>query len=804
MSCASPAAWARGALLALTLAAGALFYPGSSRSVDPPPRPAGPPPEEIRQAYERAGRMNALTTGRVFKTRVAATWFAGNKRFWYRNDLRGGAREFVLVDAEKGERNPAFDHKRLAEALSKAAGAAHAADKLPFDTVEFVEDGKALRFKVRDTVYQCDLTSYECTKVRTDKPEDPSKDKAAPKKEDPLAEEEMTEEGDADEEPQERRRPPGTGQGDRPREWRSPDGRWTATVKDHNVVVRSKETEREIRLTPDGKEGNAYTSVSWAPDSKTMAAVRTEPAEAQKAYALNSVPTDQFRPKLSELSYRLPGDKMDAHELWVLSVEDKKPVKADVEKLDFGTPQVRWKKDARHFSFQRADRGHQRVRLVEVEAATGKARTVLEEKTDTRLVRAKAHVTHLDETNEVLWASERDGWNHLYLLDAATGAVKNPVTKGKWAVRRVERVDEKDRRVWFTANGMDEGTDPYLTHYYRVNLDGTGLVRLTEGDGSHAAAFSPDHKYLIDTYSRVDTPPVTLLRRTSDGGMVCELEKADVSALSETGWRRPEVFVAKGRDGDTDIWGVVYRPSNFDDKRKYPVIENIYAGPWTASVPKTFSTNAARQALAELGFLVVQIDGMGLPGRSKAFHDVSHQNHADAGLPDRIAWIKALAKKYPYVDLDRVGVYGHSGGGYSSLRAMLDHPEFYKVAVSSSGNHDPRGYNLGYSEQWMGHPVGDHYKAQSNATDAHKLRGKLLLMHGEADTNVVMSLSTMKVVDALVKADKDFDLLILPGRGHGVESAYVTRRRYDFFVKHLLGVEPPPPRAAAAGKAKGG
>jgi dipeptidyl aminopeptidase/acylaminoacyl peptidase len=475
----------------------------------------------------------------------------------------------------------------------------------------------------------------------------------------------------------------------------------------------------------------------------------------------------------------------------------------DVERIDFrGPPRPRWHKDGRHFTFEKVDRGHQRFRLVEVDAATGKTRALIDERSKTFIWTDHGpgnglHLHYLGQTDEVIYPSERDGWRHLYLVDARAGKVKNQITKGPWVVRGIDRIDAKGRQVWFRASGKNEGQDPYFIHYYRVNFDGTGLVALTAGNGTHRIRSSPDGKYLLDTYSRVDLAPVHELRRASDGKLVCELERADVSALKETGWDYPEVFRARGRDGRTDIWGIVCRPTKFDKGKKYPIIEYIYAGPHGSHVRKEFSPVQRMQSLAELGFVVVQCDGMGTANRSKAFHDVCWKNLADAGFPDRIRWIKALAKRYPYLDARRVGIYGTSAGGQSSTGALLFHPDFYKVAVSSCGCHDNRMDKASWNEQWMGYPVGPHYAACSNITNAGKLRGKLLLIVGEMDTNVPPE-STLRLADAFIKAGKDFDLLVMPGVGHSDGGRYGERRRRDFFVRHLHGVSPPDWNAAPA------
>ena len=357
-------------------------------------------------------------------------------------------------------------------------------------------------------------------------------------------------------------------------------------------------------------------------------------------------------------------------------------------------------------------------------------------------------------------------------------------------IRGVQHVDDKARQIWFSASGMNASQDPYFVHFYRVNFDGTGLTPLTTADGTHTVTFSSNREFYVDSWSRVDLAPVSELRRASDQSLVMPLEQGDMSALLKTGWRPPEVFVSKARDGVTDIWGIIIRPTNFDPAKRYPVIENIYAGPQGSFVPKTFSTQLGMQAQAELGFIVVQIDGLGTSNRSKAFHDVAWKNLGDAGFPDRILWHKAVAAKYAYYDITRVGIYGTSAGGQNSTGGLLFHPDFYDVAVSAVGCHDNRMDKIWWNEQWMGWPIGPEYAAASNVDHAKNLQGRLLLVVGEMDTNVDPA-STMQVVNALIRANKIFDLLVIPGANHGPGGAYGERRRFDFFVKHLRGVDPP-------------
>ncbi len=429
--------------------------------------------------------------------------------------------------------------------------------------------------------------------------------------------------------------------------------------------------------------------------------------------------------------------------------------------------------------------------MVEIDASSGATRAVISEEPETFFDYSyKNFREDIQDGEEIIWMSERDGWNHLYLYDGATGRVKNQITRGDWVVRGVDHVDEDNRQIYFRASGMISEQDPYFVHTYRTNFDGTGLVAYTEANGTHQVSFSPDREFYVDRWSRVDLPPVAELRRTSDRSVVMALEEADAEALLATGWQYPEVFTAKGRDGITDIWGIVVRPTNFDSGKRYPIIEYIYAGPHSSHVPKSFSTQRGMQAMADLGFIVAQMDGMGTSNRSKAFHDLAWKNLGDAGFPDRILWHRAVAARYDHYDISEVGIYGNSAGGQNSLGALLFHPDFYKVAVSTSGCHDNRMDKIWWNELWMSWPLGPHYDASSNVVNAHKLQGKLFLLVPEMDTNVDPS-STMQVVNALIEADKDFDFMVVPGANHGSGGSFGVRKRYDFFVRHLLGVEPP-------------
>ena len=550
-----------------------------------------------------------------------------------------------------------------------------------------------------------------------------------------------------------------------------------------------------LAISFDGSEGNYYAlaSLVWSPDSKMIAAYRIRPGFNRKIQYVQSSPDDQVQPKYATMDYAKPGDQLDAPQPVLFHVESKKQF--EIEDKLFPNPyqlsRIEWRKDSRAFTFEYNQRGHQVYRIIEVDAATARPRSVISEEPKTFFCYSgKKYRADVNDGKEVIWMSERDGWNHLYLIDGITGAVKNQITKGEWVVREVVKIDDKARQIWFQASGMYPGKDPYFVHYYRINFDGTGLTALTEGDGNHVVNFSDDMKYYVDVWSRVDMPTVSELRLTDGKKILSEVERGDITELKAAGWRPPEVFTSRARDGKTEIWGVIFRPSNFDPLKKYPVIENIYAGPQGSFVPKNFTPWNPMQSLAELGFIVVQVDGMGTANRSKAFHDVAWKNLGDAGFPDRILWHKAVAAKYPYYDISRVGIYGTSAGGQNSLGGLLFHPEFYKVCVAACGCHDNRMDKLWWNEQWMGWPLGPEYAAASNVDNASKLQGKLLLILGEMDTNVDPA-STMQVVNALIKADKTFDLLVIPGANHGAGGVYGDRKRNDFFVHHLLGVEPP-------------
>jgi dipeptidyl-peptidase-4 len=760
--------------------------------------------------YERFDKIGGITGGKVFRTKVQAHWLTGTKCFWYRNDLGHGRKDFVFVDAAVGKRKAAFDHERLAKDLAKATGKAFEAHKLPFDAIEYKKAdgdekgllGEAVYFKAAGKSWKINLKDQSLTE---DKPGAGKKVTAlrgilAPRQEaskllfsqspQPGAVATLLHEKPAEPELQFPQSPEEKKAAAQKEEAKKVE----AFIKDHNVWLRLGKDGEEVALTTDGKEGDAYQgNFQWSPDRRKLIGFRHKKAQEHIVYFVESSPKDQLQPKLHSNSYLKPGDQIAQTKPHLFDIVGKKEVPLD-ETL-FANPwsigSHRWEKDSSRFTFYYNQRGHGAVRIVAIDAGSGGVTALIDDTSKTFVNYSNYnHRQLLEPTNEMIWMSERDGWNHLYLYDFGSGQLKTQITKGPWIVRKVDRVDTAKRQIWFQAGGIYPEQDPYYIHYCRINFDGTGLVKLTAGDGTHSIEYSPDREFIVDTYSRVDMPPVNELRRVSDGSLVCSLENSDASELEATVWQRPERFVAKGRDGKTDIYGVIFRPSTFDPNKKYPVIEKIYAGPHGSFVPKFFSPCHGAQRWAELGFIVVQIDGMGTSHRSKAFHDVCWKNVGDGGFPDRILWIKEAAKKYPYMNLSRVGIFGGSAGGQSSTGALLKHGDFYKVAVSDCGCHDNRMDKIWWNEAWMGWPVGPEYAESSNVTHAHKLQGKLLLIVGELDRNVDPA-STMQVVDALVKADRDFDMLIIPGAGHGAAgSAYGKRRQKDYFVRNLLGVEP--------------
>ncbi|MCH7411176.1 S9 family peptidase [Belliella sp. DSM 111904] len=575
----------------------------------------------------------------------------------------------------------------------------------------------------------------------------------------------------------------------------SPDKKQEAFIQDQNVFLKDVATGKQQQLTHDGRPGEYYSSsIQWSPDSKKLALFKFRPSEVRKLTLIASAPDDQFQPKVFERDYLKPGDALPIRTPMIIDIARDKVFQADLKQMyaQYALSRLSWNEESSAVTWEYNERGHQRYSVFEMNALDGKQRALIDETSETFIdYSGKYYRKDLKSKKQIIWSSERDGWRHLYLYDMRDGELLRQLTKGEWVVRDVIHVDEEKELIYFTASGKNQGEDPYHLHFYSIGLDGKNLKVLTSENANHEITFKEGSEYFVDKYARQDLPPVTVVRSVENGKVVASLEKADIRELEKAGWEAPEIFSAKGRDGQTDIWGVIIKPLDFDQNKKYPVIEYIYAGPHSAHVPKSFNPNYyALNELASLGFIVVQIDGMGTSNRSKKFHDVAWKNLKDAGFPDRILWMQAAAAESPYMDLEKVGIFGTSAGGQNSTGALLFHPEFYKVGVSSCGCHDNRMDKIWWNEQWMGYPIGDHYEDCSNVTHAKNLQGKLLLLVGEIDDNVDPA-STHQLVDELVKHNKPFEFMMFPGMGHSSGGLYGERLRRDFFVKHLLNVTPP-------------
>ena len=603
---------------------------------------------------------------------------------------------------------------------------------------------------------------------------------------------------------------------------KSPDGKWDAYIEDHNLVLHEigKPYTEKRQLTQDGTIGNYYSNrILWSPDSRKIFVCKRRAVEKRFVYYVESAPKYAEQPILHKQEYAKPGDELPQRIPCIFVIGDtisQQPTSITRLMADttlcsnqYELGWFEWTDDSREVRMEYNARGHKIYRVLAMNAQTGALRTIVQEQSDkfVNYNRTYRHyfkntgsISSLPQGEYLIWMSERDNWNHLYLYSLQTENKKNtrkktqfptPITQGAWCVRRVIHVDDSLGVIYFSASGVNNNEDPYFIHYYKIGIDGSNMVCLTPETGNHTAQFTADHRFIVDTYSQVDQAPVTVVRQVSDGKIIQTLETANISNLEKEGWRAPEVFVALGRDGKTPMWGIIQRPTNFDPSRKYPIIEYIYAGPGDAYTPKSFSAfNGNMTALAELGFIVVQLDGMGTSWRGKQFEETCYKNLKDAGFPDRIEWIRAAARKYPYMDIDRVGIFGASAGGQESLTAVLLHGDFYKAAYSSCGCHDNRMDKIWWNEQWMGYPVDSSYVESSNVYHAAKLKRPLMLVVGELDDNVDPA-STMQVVDALINANKEFELVVLPGVHHTMGERYGEHKRFDFFVKHLLGVEPP-------------
>ena len=568
---------------------------------------------------------------------------------------------------------------------------------------------------------------------------------------------------------------------------RSPDGNWECLIRDNNIWVRNIESRELTQLSFDGNEQDGYQQPFWSPDSKYISALRKQEHKQRQILLRESRPDDQVQPKYRWIDYDKPGDPLPqaVPALFDVTALKQVPIDATPWQNQYDLTLGRWSPDSRFFTFEYNQRGHQLYQFVAI-STDGTARILAEEKTETFVNYNDLYRHWMDDGRHILWVSERDDWRHLYLIDAADGSIRQ-LTKGSWNVREIQRIDEEQGYILFYANGYraSKGEDPYNKHLLRLDIKSGKVTDLTPDDGNHQVHPNLDWTAFVDNWSRPDKPYESVVRSATDGKVLLRLQQQDITGMLDAGYILPEVFHAKGRDGKTDIWGNIYRPMNLDPSKKYPVVEYIYSGPHDSFVTKDFSTYERFSHLVEMGFIVVTIDGMGTDNRSKSFQDVAYRNLKDAGFPDRILWIKAAQKKYPYMDTSNMGIYGYSAGGQNALSALLFFNDFYKVSVALCGCHDNRMDKIWWNEQWMGWPIGPWYSENSNVDNAWRMEGKLFLINGEMDDNVDPA-STLQVVAELVKHNKDFEQLYLPGHTHDLGSEYLKKRTFRFFYRNCL------------------
>ncbi len=734
--------------------------------------------------YERAEQFMSYNTSQyIDKGSLLPNWLPNN-RFWYTTTSNGNT-EFILVNPDRKTRAAAFDHEKLAEALSSATGKTYEATKLPFTRISFTEDTKSVLFSADGKGWSYDISSNKLS------PSDIT----------------LTN-GSSNQMRQGRMGGGASGV-------TSPDGKKAVFIKDWNLWVRDIATKEEKQLTTDGIKNYGYATdnagwtmsdgpvVRWSPDSKKVATFQQDQRNVSDMYL---VTTNVGAPVLKSWKYPLPGDKVIATiRRVIIDVENAKVISLNIppdahratlsdDIASSGTfDDIDWKEDGTEMAFLSTSRDHKNEKFRIADATTGAVREVFEETVKTQFESGRGAInwSYLPKTKEIIWYSERDNWGHLYLYDSETGKLKNQITKGDWLVARVLKVDEKEREIYFMGNGREPG-NPYFAYFYKVGFDGKGLTLLTPDLGNHTISFSPSGEYFIDYYSQPNVPTAIAFRDIK-GKIIGVLEKTDVSRLEATGWKAPTPVNVKAHDGVTDIYGLIFTPTKMGPTQKYPIIDYIYPGPQGGSVG-SWSFSASRgdhQALAELGFIVVMIEGTSNPYRSKSFHDMSYGNMAENTLPDQITAIRQLAKSYP-IDTNKVGMWGHSGGGFATAAAMFRYPDFFKVGISESGNHDNRNYEDDWGERYNGLAENADYEAQANQNYAKNLKGKLMLAHGMMDNNVP-PYNTLLVAEALIKANKTFDLVIFPNsaHGYGAYSSYMMRRRWDYFVNNLLGVQAP-------------
>ncbi len=769
---------------------------------------------------ERAMIAPAAVTQLANSGRVTPNWLPGD-RFWYATTTPAGT-QFTLVDPARKSKAQAFDHAKVAVAISAAAGKTYDAMHLPFTAFAYSKDSKSILVNVDGKDWSCGVNGAKCV--------------AAPAGSAPAAPAAGGGRGG---------RGGGGGRGGRGGGGAtSPDGKLAAFIKDYNLWVRDVATNRETQLTTDGVPDFGYATdnagwtnstnavVLWSPDSKKIATQQQDERGVGDMYIVTT-PTGGANgtigghPVLRAWHYPLPGDSIiTTIQRVIIDVASHKVTRLQmapdqhrsIQGDNLSMSDVKWSPDGSRIDFASVSREHKHVWIREANVATGAVRTIMEETSPTH-VEDWVGWRVLWPTNEILWYSQRDNFGHLYLYDLATGKLKNQVTSGEGNVTAINRLNDTTRVLWYTALGGEKGQNPYFAHHYRVNLDGTKQVSLDPDDGNHETpANSPSGKYFVDVWSQNDVPYASSVRDGTTGAMVMALEKpADAAAMKAAGWNPVTTIRMKARDGVTEIYGQMEKPSNFDPNRKYPIINYIYPGPQTGSVGGWGfkATQGESSGLSELGFIVVAINGMGTPGRDKKFMDAYYGRMGDNTLPDQVAGMKELAQRFAWIDIDKVGIWGHSGGGFATADAMFRYPDFFKVGIAESGNHDNREYEDDWGERYQGLLArkGDstNYDAEANQNFAANLKGHLLLAHGTMDNNVP-PYNTLLIVDKLIAANKDFDLVLFPNAGHGYGSgsAYMQRRRWDYFTRWLLNAEPPKEfemgggRGGAGGRGAGG
>ena len=725
---------------------------------------------ELKDYQEAEKWLYNNSRGKIYNAGIQANWIGQGDSLWYTTKTRKG-KEYFLVNVKQKQKTSLFNHEKLAAQISEALNKEYKAYDLNLTHIN-LKGKDILNFALDTSYFKISLSDYKIQK--TDRPEKR-----------------------------------------KPTELPAPNTKRIAFIKDYNIYLKDKDGSNEVQLSKDGCETLSYgnsipwvfvrnennkqdveyeISAYWSPDSKYLICSKYNRKEAQNLYMYNCAPEKGLRAEVYSYERALAGDTCLAQTSYVIfNAETGNEIQCDLpENASFLEGGFEWKSNSHAYTI-RYQRGYQTRELIDIDVETGKTRTVISETAATYVDVNMLLYRITTSSNNIIWSSEKEGWNQLYVYDYKTGKQINKINTGEYVVREICKVDEKKEKLYFTACGNEKG-DPYYTYLYSINFDGSGLKLLSPENATHSCTISPNGKYVFDDYSRVDLPNHFLLRNAKNGTKILDLAQLDIDDILAMGWKAPEMYTVKARDNKTDIYGVIYRPFKMDSAKKYPIIDGTYSGPQTIRTPKTFTSALFSMdvSIAQIGFIVMTVDGLGSAYRTKKFHDVSYKNLGDIGAPDHIKAIKEMAAKYPYIDIENVGIYGHSAGGYDAAHALLTHPNFYKVGVSSAGNHDHRIAKAWWPELYMGFPAGKHYDEQSNLFLADQLQGKLMLAHGNMDNNVNAA-SSMRMANALIKANKDFELLLIPECDHSslYYNKYFIRKRWDFFVKNLWHKEVP-------------